>query len=202
MTCSSHSARPICGHGSTNTCASVSKPACSTQPSRPSHGEPCMKSDCSRDTFDPRRHFSGVRMQQGRVQLDADWNEQHDIIAHRVRTEAADIVDLCGGPLHQAAFHIVSRLQDLSPDEQKLPGNNLPLASPPPAADFLISAGHYYVDGILCENERLTSYLQQPDLPGGTAIAASGLYIVYVDVWQRHLTALDDPSIREIALGG
>ena len=35
-----------------------------------------MKGDFSRLTFDPTKHFSGVRMQQGRVQLDADWNEQ------------------------------------------------------------------------------------------------------------------------------
>jgi len=160
-----------------------------------------MKSDCSRDTFDARKHFSSVRMQQGRVQLDADWNEQHDIVAHRARAETADIVGPCGGPLHRAAFHIVSQLTELTPEEQALPGNGtLPTGFAVP--DFLISAGQYYVDGILCENERLSSYLKQPDLPGAAAITAPGLYIVYVDVWQRHLTALDDPSIREIALGG
>src|SRR5262249_59688770 len=114
MTCSSHSARPTCGHGSTNTCASVSKPACSTQPSRPSHGEPCMKSDSSRNTFDARKHFSSVRMQQGRVQLDADWNEQQDIVAHRVRTESADTIGASGGPLHAAAFHILADASQLS----------------------------------------------------------------------------------------
>jgi uncharacterized protein DUF6519 len=164
-----------------------------------------MKSDCSRDTFDPRKHFSSVRMQQGRVQLDADWNEQHDIIVHRVRAEAADIVGWCGGPLHHAAFHIVSSPDELSAEARALPANRIPLGGAPPGRDnpdFLISAGHYYVDGILCENEQLTSYLRQPDSPGGKAISDPGLYIVYVDVWQRHLTALDDPSICEIALGG
>ena len=35
-----------------------------------------MKGDYSRDTFDPAKHFTRVLMQQGRVQLDADWNEQ------------------------------------------------------------------------------------------------------------------------------
>ena len=42
-----------------------------------------MPGDYSRNTFDPRRHYSGVLMQQGRVQLDADWNEQQAIAAHR-----------------------------------------------------------------------------------------------------------------------
>ena len=34
--------------------------------------------DLTRSTFRAYRHYSGVRMQQGRVQLDADWNEQLD----------------------------------------------------------------------------------------------------------------------------
>jgi hypothetical protein len=159
-----------------------------------------MKSDSSRDTFDARKHYSGVRMQQGRVQVDADWNEQHEIVAHRVRTEAADLIGRCGGPLHHAAFHIVASPADLSAEERALP-ENAPIAGVS-GSDFLISAGRYYVDGVLCENERLTSYLNQPDLPGGVRIATPGLYIVYLDAWQRHLTVLDDPSIREVALGG
>ena len=38
-----------------------------------------MKGDFTRFSFDPAKHYSGVRMQQGRVQLDADWNEQQSI---------------------------------------------------------------------------------------------------------------------------
>ncbi len=48
-----------------------------------------MKGDFSRLTFDPRKNFSSVLMQQGRVQLDADWNEQGAILLHYVRTLAA-----------------------------------------------------------------------------------------------------------------
>ena len=160
-----------------------------------------MKNDSSRNTFDARKHFSSVRMQQGRVQVDADWNEACDIINHRVDTEASDIIGPCGGPMHDPAFHIVADLGQLSPEEQKLPENQkAPKGFKPP--DFLISAGRYYVDGILCENELLTSYLNQPDLPAAVPLKDAGLYLVYVDVWQRHLTALDDPVIREVALGG
>ena len=35
-----------------------------------------MKGDFSRDTFDENKNYSSVLMQQGRVMLDADWNEQ------------------------------------------------------------------------------------------------------------------------------
>ena len=38
-----------------------------------------MKGDFTRLTFQPEKHYSSVRLQQGRVQLDADWNEQADI---------------------------------------------------------------------------------------------------------------------------
>ncbi|MCX6048065.1 MAG: DUF6519 domain-containing protein, partial [Chloroflexi bacterium] len=41
-----------------------------------------MKGDFTRSTFKPAKHYSSVRMQQGRVQLDADWNEQIDLTAH------------------------------------------------------------------------------------------------------------------------
>ena len=40
-----------------------------------------MRGDFSRDTFDPVKHFSRVLQQQGRVQLDADWNEQTAILS-------------------------------------------------------------------------------------------------------------------------
>ena len=42
-----------------------------------------MKGDFSRDTFNPRKHYAGVLMQQGRVQIDADWNEQQSIARYR-----------------------------------------------------------------------------------------------------------------------
>ncbi len=168
-----------------------------------------MKSDYSRTTFDPRKHFSSVRMQQGRVQVDADSNEEIDIINHRVEVEAIDVIGVCGAPMHFPAFHIVAdlnpgpdpKISHLSEEERNLPENKvLPAGFKVP--DFLISAGRYYVDGILCENDRLTSYLNQPDLPGATALQDVGWYVVYLDVWLRLLTALDDPSIREVALGG
>ncbi|MEI6900677.1 MAG: DUF6519 domain-containing protein, partial [Bacteroidota bacterium] len=37
-----------------------------------------MKGDFTRSTFNKEKHYHDVRMQQGRVMLDADWNEQQD----------------------------------------------------------------------------------------------------------------------------
>ena len=57
-----------------------------------------MKADLTRNSFDPLNHNSSVVMQQGRVQLDADWNEQADILLHLLRRLAVDQV----GPAFRA----------------------------------------------------------------------------------------------------
>src|ERR1700733_10487477 len=67
-----------------------------------------MSGDFSRSTFDPRKHYSGVRMQQGRVQLDADWNEQVDIAAEALRARTGDIVGAGGGPAGTAGFGLAA----------------------------------------------------------------------------------------------
>ena len=51
-----------------------------------------MKDDVTRNTFHALKHFSRVLMQQGRVQLDADWNEQVAIHHHFLRRFAADVM--------------------------------------------------------------------------------------------------------------
>ena len=56
-----------------------------------------MKGDFTRDLFDPTRHYSGVLMQQGRVQLDADWNAQDGIQRYRAEVAARDVIGASGG---------------------------------------------------------------------------------------------------------
>ena len=51
-----------------------------------------MKGDFTSLNFQADNHYSSVRLQQGRVQLDADWNEQIDIAAHRDETTATDVM--------------------------------------------------------------------------------------------------------------
>jgi len=67
-----------------------------------------MKGDFTRDTFDPHHHFSRVLMQQGRVQLDADWNEQTSILLHYLRTLARDVLGAAAGPASDLGFEIIT----------------------------------------------------------------------------------------------
>jgi hypothetical protein len=147
-----------------------------------------MKGDFSRHTFDPTKHFSSVLMQEGRVTLDADYNEQSAILLHYMRTLARDLIGPYAAPVENAGFFLYPH------DEE----------------GFTISAGRYYVDGILVENESECTYAIQPDyrvapddpLLNESKAKKDQAFWVYLDVWERHITSLEDDSIREKALGG
>ncbi|MBM0259518.1 hypothetical protein JNW89_25210 [Micromonospora sp. 4G55] len=83
-----------------------------------------------------------MRKQQGRVDLDADWNEQQDIQAHLRATALTDLVGPAGAPLTNGAFALTGG-----------------------GGDLKLSAGRYYLDGVLCENDAQVSVFAQPDLP-------------------------------------
>ena len=70
-----------------------------------------------------------------------------------------------------------------------------------PAVNLSIEPGRYYVDGTMCELEERCSYAQQAD-GGAGARLGPGAYLVYLNAWQRHISALQAPEIREVALGG
>lgn len=65
-------------------------------------------------------------------------------------------------------------------------------------------AGRYYVDGLACINEGFETYQYQEDYPEPPAIdlTAGGEKIVYLDVWKRTVTHVEDPDILEVALDG
>jgi hypothetical protein len=144
-----------------------------------------MAGDYSRVTFDATRHFSGVLMQMGRVQLDADTNEQRDILTYYLRALARDLIGPHGGPDNGLA--ITTALNN---------GAQVPF-------DFAISAGRYYVEGILCENDTVVRFSAQPDYRApASALTASTGYLVYLDTWEQEVRSLQDDRIREVALKG
>jgi hypothetical protein len=148
-----------------------------------------MEADLTRDTFDPTRELRRVLQQQGRVQLDADWNEQASIILHYLEALGADLMGPHGTPA--------------KPDGQ--PGDGFEVSRATDAWDFAIAAGRYYVDGILCENAAPITYMDQAGmLPAPPSLESKSLqlYLAYLDVWERHLTDVQNARIREVALDG
>ncbi|MGW2517713.1 DUF6519 domain-containing protein [Streptomyces sp. NPDC001617] len=172
-----------------------------------------MHADLSRLTFRPERHYSAVIAQQGRVQLDADANEQTAIQLYRSRALAADLIGRYGGPRDAAGFRVeyVGGKHDID--------------------TLHIHGGRYYVDGILVDADRPApgvpvpdeeaeeqdppatappywTYWDQPDAyrdpekPGDRLPSpAQSPFVVYLNVWERSVTAAEDPAIREVALG-
>lgn len=149
-----------------------------------------MKGDFSRITFNPDKHYLGAFMQQGRVMLDADWNEQQAITRHSHESAVAAAIGSRGVPNEGGGFAI-----SLASDHQ----------------DLNISQGILFADGIQVENneEEPVPLSNQPylklrsdALAGFTAPPQSGRFLVYLEAWERHVTSLEDAEIRESALGG
>jgi hypothetical protein len=63
-----------------------------------------MSGDFSRFTFEPNKHYSKVLMQQGRVILDADWNEMQSIISQHNQLLTNDLVGEAAYPADNPAF--------------------------------------------------------------------------------------------------
>ena len=143
-----------------------------------------MKGDFSRDSFDPARHFTRVLLQQGRVLTDADFNEQAAIQQHLLR---AFVVDLVG--------------------RRWRVGDGFAIGGAT-AEDFTIGAGRFYLGGIRFENADACCYRTQPtgpapadDGPGGGGDPGRA-FVAYLEVWERSVSAAEDPSLRDPALGG
>ena len=224
-----------------------------------------MKGDFTRLTHRPLRGYARVLMQQGRVTLDADWNEQRDIDARRWRLQTLDTVGPACAPQDAAGFGL-----EPTPDGRDLvigPGRmyvggqlveNLPgtpvegrvghgeVAVGDAAPDGVPFADGQWVevvsgagttlarvDRVAGSDEtggavlhlsggpeddgevrvrRVTTYLTQPFLPAdapdpfGAPLSPQDwqgrAHLAYLDVWERHVTAVEDPGLREVALGG
>jgi hypothetical protein len=163
-----------------------------------------MAGDYTRFTFDPQRTYSGVLRQQGRVNLDAEPNEQEEIADRRNRAQSYDVFGPAVVPQTAPGFQI------------GVTGNELD-----------IGIGRSYVDGILAEcfgdvsdptlckpdtvlgfvaGPAAVRYTQQPfyytpgfPAPGTTA---GKFDLAYLDVWQREVTVFEEERLREPALNG
>jgi len=175
-----------------------------------------MSFDSSRFTFNPWNDFSGVVMEQGRVQLDSDWNEWLAELARRIRAGTLDTLGRAVYPSTTPNAFLIT----------------------PTAGSVSIGVGRMYVDGLLVENHGLPApqsggwippgvttsssqpawdpaldelvgqnpldYTQQPYFPNASVVApfptTGGPFLVYLDVWLRELTFLEDPELIEKAV--
>src|SRR6185436_2885784 len=155
------------------------------------------KGDFTRRTEDPGKHYSSVQMQQGRVQTDADWNEQVAIDAHLRETGVRDVVGPCGAPQKEGGFRIdvavalqgiiIDDLGDRAPAPdlaeagvaERDTGDGLPFPFPfiSRLETLAISSGRMYLDGILVELESQTEVpITAGSEPNLVTVSASALH--------------------------
>lgn len=155
-----------------------------------------MAADISRHRFDPARDYAGVVMQQGRVQLDADWNEQVLLLDRRLRAETTDVIGRAVVPVEtKDAFQI------------KIAGTGLTIGPGRMYVHGLLAENHgarpFRFDGVLAETrgDGPVTYAQQPYLPNPPALSVDVTHLVYLDVWQREVTEVEEPALVEPAVG-
>ncbi len=154
-----------------------------------------MTIDISRKSYDPTRHTVWTTTMQGRVSTDAPVNEDRSLRDRRLRSTMVDLGGRCGYP-------------PLLPDSFLIGVAG---------GELTIAPGRYYVDGHQAENfgtggpvfDEVLSELRGPDpvlfsdQPYGTEGVLpleDGTHLVYLDVWQRDVTFLEDGSILDPAI--
>ena len=154
-----------------------------------------MGSDRARVTYDPKQQYRSVVMQQGRVTLEADWNEPAQIASESLRKETLDIVGPCGTP--DDGYKVV-----LTPT----PTN--------PPFDFYIKSGTMYVGGLRVYLFDPVQYSNQPDwrdnagdpawvdLSSFRGSPAPLEEFVYLYLREQEISAVEDPDLKDVALGG
>lgn len=247
-----------------------------------------MKGDYTRENNNLGKGYSAVRMQQGRVQLDSDWNEQIDIENKRLRQIINDVIGVPGVPIIADWRSGRKGIPQLVLFDTRSPVYMFPSIS---GRDSLLGI-RCYAEGIILEHEFpflsatidavaagtadytvnvptmefpngrpivagmrvylvadgdespdsniatvyddvktvdvvgkkftikkkssstvlttpiparvvfLYSYEDQPYYPNPPALTPAARYLAYLDVWQRQVTAVEDPDLRDVALGG
>jgi hypothetical protein len=136
-----------------------------------------MKGDFTRLTFDARKGYTAVLSQQGRVQLDSDANEATEITSHLEDTRFIDVVGTSGVPGGLGfQVHIDSE------DELRLTG------------------GRIYAGSLICDLNTETPVSDLTRKPLNPAPGRTDL--IFLDAWERLVTAIDDPNLLDPALGG
>ncbi|HEX2039846.1 MAG TPA: DUF6519 domain-containing protein, partial [Acidimicrobiales bacterium] len=146
-----------------------------------------MGSDRARNSYDPARRWRKVVAQQGRVTVEADDNEAWTIANEERREETLDVVGPTGTP--DDGYRV-------DPD-----------GSP---AGLSVGPGTFYVGGLRHVTEGIVygdqeEWLDRSDDPDWTEPDGRGVHGNALVWWwgrEHEVGATEDPTLREVALGG
>lgn len=140
-----------------------------------------MKTQISRDSFAPDQRYAGVFQQQGRMILDADWNELALLQNSRLVDALRDAI--AGGAPRVGGLRLY--------------------ADPAGSSTIRLQPGVLYVKGVpaLMPGSEPIPITKQPDYPLNATFSGVSLKL-YADVWDRCVTALERPELMDPALHG
>jgi hypothetical protein len=177
--------------------------------------------DISRYLHQPRKRYSGARLQQGRLLLDSDFNESAQLAAEERREALLDFLGASASP--DQGFSMGQPLGAPIPAQSSAlsPGDALPVVSVAlgevtvSARNPSVRAGSLYLGGRRLALEAPEPLLFQRDFlqmkPGDAPpipvpedpeqpVVFRELY--YLHAWEQGVTAVEDPEVLEPALGG
>lgn len=158
-----------------------------------------MHGDFSQDPNIRRENYTRVLSQQGRLLVDADWNENVAIMMHYLRTVVQDLSGgwHAGGGVESEAISFTPTGGSAGVLGKTPTGGPLVVTKDASSGDLVISAGNYYVDGVLVElpPESILEMINGPEDPAKNRV-------VYLDVHERHINSLQSDAISDPAFGG
>ncbi len=165
-----------------------------------------MGSDRARVSYDPKQQYRSVVMQQGRVTLEADFNEELAIVGEELREETLDIVGPNGTPDNG---YLITPLSNSTPpfDFSVRPGTmyvgGLRVTSPPPVPVAAPAGQAVIVTGGLRYSAQ-TDWLDFSDDPDwvDTSKNPPTNEFVYLFLREQEVSAVEDSDLKDVALGG
>jgi hypothetical protein len=156
--------------------------------------------DISRYLNAPRRHYAGLRMQQGRVILDSDFNEEARFDDEDQRRALEDVIGPKGSP--DDGFRI-----GLSPGDALAPSTVLVGGESVDALNFPILAGSIYLGGMrfdLDQDELVCFQRDYLQMPASEAVVSAGpiAVLTYLGAFEQCVSSTEDDEALEKALGG
>ena len=167
-----------------------------------------MSFDTSRFRFDPWKNYSGVVMEQGRVQLDSDWNEWLAQLNRRIQAGTLDIMGRAAYPATTPfAFLIASTAQASSPSVPEECTSTacwprIMATQRPPCGTPLWPKCRTRPSLRRRRKPARSASLHQPWIARRRVQPTDGgTYLAYLDVWTRAVDYLQDPYLIDPAVG-
>ncbi len=151
----------------------------------------------SRNTFQPSKNYVGVRLQQGVPLVDADWNEQNDVIRQDLYNGLGAICPDGVAKIPNTALYALTVAPTGTANDFQFAGGTAIVGGRPTQLApqwFLYSAQPWATPAIATRDGVAV-------IPPLTTPGAARTDLVYADVWEREVGQAEDSAIVNPIIG-